>query len=343
MKTVSIIAILLAIIYAIPCPLQSSEGIPLDGLSRPATFLIENDRIYILERASIYIYHLRNFKQIKKFGKAGEGPKEFKYDGRNGRPLSMCFHRGQLLVNSEFKISYFKPDGNYIKEHKVPVDRLLFPIAENYLGVGMLSTKDKRQYLGYSFHPKDFSSQRTLFISDFEMNNPRSLVLPISSFTYNPVYRNRIYLNGSSSDFKIDVYDRNGNKKYTITKNEPRIPIPKQFKTEALSFFQKSPQYKRAYEFIKKVMAVREHYPPIRDLQIRDGKIYVVTFKQKGDSWECIQLDLKGNETGRYFIRLNRLEHLSFYPLIYYVYQNKIYTLVEDEEDEIWKIYRQDL
>ncbi len=50
-------------------------------------------------------------------------------------------------------------------------------------------------------------------------------------------------------------------------------------------------------------------------------------------------MDLNGNEKGRIFLHLNRYEHLSFYPLLYSVYNKKIYSLVEDEEDEIWKIH----
>ena len=55
--------------------------------------------------------------------------------------------------------------------------------------------------------------------------------------------------------------------------------------------------------------------------------------------WECIKLDLKGNEIGRTFVKLNRVKHFSFYPLLYSVYKEKIYSLVEDEEDETWKIH----
>ena len=70
-----------------------------------------------------------------------------------------------------------------------------------------------------------------------------------------------------------------------------------------------------------------------------DDSIYVITFKRKGELWECIKMDLKGNEKGRTFIPLNVYEHLTFYPILYSVYKGKIYTLVEDEEDEIWKIH----
>ena len=59
----------------------------VEELSRPSMFLVEFERIYILEDATVYIYSLKNKNLIKKFGKAGEGPGEFKYNMGNGRPL----------------------------------------------------------------------------------------------------------------------------------------------------------------------------------------------------------------------------------------------------------------
>lgn len=336
-KLLFIFIVLILMLIKTLLPITS---VPLEKLSRPSMFIINNEKIYILEKATVFIYSFKDFKLIKEFGKAGEGPKEFRYDGRNGRPLSMVFYKNELMVNSEFKISYFDSYGNYKREEKVPVDRLLFPIKDKYLGIGMIPGENNRQYLGFTLHDKDFKSEKKIFLSKFEMNNPRKIVLPITSFTYNPVYKGNIYINASSERFNIKILNENGKKVRIIEKQYPPKKIPESFKTEALAFFKKSPQFKRAYEFIKKVLKIREYYPPIRDIQISDDFIYIITFKRKGDLWECIKMDLMGNEKGSAFIPLNQYEHLSFYPILYSVYKGKIYTLVEDEEDEIWKIHK---
>jgi hypothetical protein len=172
-----------------------------------------------------------------------------------------------------------------------------------------------------------------------EINNPNKFTLPITSFTYKPVYKGKIYVNSSSDDFRINVFNTEGKKEYTIEKKYPKIKIPARFRNDALAFFKTHPMFKSAYEFMKKILDIREYYPPIRDLQIVDDHIYVLTFKQKGDLWELIKLDLKGNEIGRTFIPLSEYEYFTWYPVFYSVYKGKIYTLVEDEDDEVWKVH----
>jgi hypothetical protein len=293
----------------------------------------------VLDRANVYVYSLEDHRLIKKFGKAGEGPTEFKYNETSGRPLSMCIYNKQIIVNSDYRLTYFDLDGNFIKVEKVPVDRLLFPLDGKLLGIGLLPGKDRQQYVGYTLHDKKFSTEKTVFFSDIEMNNPRKLTLPLTSFTYNPVYKNNFYISVSSNDFKINVYDSNGKKSYVIAKNYPKIKIPATFKDDTLDYFKNHIRFSRSYEFIKRILDIRDNFPPIRDLQIVDDFIYVLTFKRQAENWELIKMDLKGNEKGRIFITLNTYEPFSFYPILYSCYKGKIYTLVEDEDEETWKAH----
>ncbi len=339
MKKIAILILFAAGILSGPRLLFPDLIGTLDKLSRPSMFIIDQDRVYILEKTTVFIYTLKDLKLIKTFGKAGEGPKEFKYRESNGKPLSMCIHNKQLLVNSDFKRTYFDLDGNYIREEKVKVDKLVFPIADKSLGIGPIRTKDKRRVLGYTLHNQDYSSEKILQLTDFEMGNTRKLVLPVTSFTFNPVYKDRIYLNANSEEFKINIYDTQGKILKVIEKKEPRIKVPGSFRQEALDYLKRSPMFKRAYEFFKKILHIRDYFPPIRDLIITEDFIYVLTFKRQDELWECIKLNLDGNEKGRMFIRLGAYEPFSAYPILYSVYKEKIYSLVEDEEDEVWQVH----
>jgi hypothetical protein len=128
--------------------LYGTKPVTLSELSRPAIFIVKFDKAYILEKTTIYIHSLKDFKLIKKFGRAGEGPREFKTtDG--GKPMSMAFHQNELVVNSLNKFSYFTPDGEFIKEIKVTVDTLLYPIKDRYLGIGPTPTKKNQQVIGF--------------------------------------------------------------------------------------------------------------------------------------------------------------------------------------------------
>jgi len=319
----------------------SEEIASLEGITRPSMFLIKKGHIYILEKFRIYIYDLADFSLIKRFGKAGEGPEEFRYNAQQRRPLSMCIRGDKLLVNSPLKLTTFDLNGQYQGEKKVNLDRLLFPCNEKYIGVGpSRSSGSPKRFFSYTLHSEDFTDNQTLYVSDFEAGSPEKIYLPVSSFSYDPVYKDRIFIISDSRNFHIQVFSPAGKKLYTIKKEYPKIEIPDHFHTEALDFFRHNPGFKDNYEYFKKVVRIRDYYPPIRDLQVVDNTLFVLTFKRKGDLWECLQLDLRGHEKGRTFIRLNAYEPFTLYPILYSVYKNHIYTLIEDEDEEIWKIHR---
>jgi hypothetical protein len=316
----------------------AENPIDLDGISRPAMFLVKNNKIYILDQATVFIYSLKDGKLIKKFGKAGEGPQEFKMGG-GGRPLSMSFDKEMLMVNSLYRLSFFDLEGNFIREEKISVDNLLFPVKDKYVGIGPVPVENKSQFVGFTLFDQKFTSQKVVFVGDFEIGNTQKLLLPVTGFTYNPVYKDKIYINASSDEFKINVLNTSGVIEHTIRKMYPKQKIPAVFKEEALDFFKKHPVFKNEFDYIKQVLQIREYFPPIRDLQISEDAVYVITYQRKGELWECLKLDLQGNETGKIFIPLQQYEHVTFYPLLYSVCQSKIYTLVDDMENESWKVY----
>jgi hypothetical protein len=237
------------------------------------------------------------------------------------------------------KMSFFDKDGTYINEKKVSVDRLLFPINGKYLGIGPTPNDKNIQCLGFTIYDQKLNSPKVIFISDVEINNPNRFVLPMTSITYKPVHRGRIYVNSSSDDFQINIYDIRGEMVQAIRKQYPRIKIPEGFEKDALEYFENHPNFKRMIEYLKRILVFREYYPPIRDMQIVEDHIYVLTFRRKGPLWELIKLDLKGNEKGRAFIPLGEYEYFTWYPVFYSVYGGKVYTLVDDEEEEVWKIH----
>jgi hypothetical protein len=312
----------------------------LSELSRPAILIVQDEKVFVLEATTIFIYNLKDLKLIKKFGKAGEGPGEFMINPQEGRPMSMSLYKNNILVNSIAKMSYFDMEGNFKKERKVVADALLFPVKNKFIGIGPVSTEGSHQLLGFRLLEENLKDSKILHLSDFELGSGiQILLLPVVNFTYNPVYKDRIYINTSNSEFKIDVFNTNGDKLYTINKDYMKIATPKDYKDQCLDWFKSNPQFKRQVEFIKKILEVRKHFPSIRDLQIADDILHVITYKRKKKLWECILMDLKGKELGRKFIPLEEYIPLSFYPILYSSYKGNMYTLVENEEDENWEIH----
>ena len=201
-------------------PTDKEFPVPLENISQPSMFLVNYDRIYILENANIYIYSLKDFKLLKKFGKAGEGPREFKYSKSSQMPMFMSFYKNQLLVNSPMKLTYFDLDGNYKRELRVKtVGRILYPNDNTYIGLGSTPGKNNRFYMGATLFKNDFNVKKVVFLSNTELNNPRKITLPLlTKFFYKPTYKGKFYINASSDEFIINVYDKNGKQNHVINK-----------------------------------------------------------------------------------------------------------------------------
>lgn len=338
MKKMKIIFTLVCLFSSIL--IMAAEPVALEELGRPAILIVQDEKIFVLEGTTVFIYNLKDYKLITKFGRAGEGPGEFMINSNEGRPMSMSLYKNNILVNSIAKMSYFDMNGNFKKERKVTADALLFPVKNKFIAIGPVNNDTNQQYLGFRLMEENLNDSKILFLSKFDLGaGIRQLLLPVVNFTYNPVYKDKIYINTSTSEFKIDVFNTNGEKLYSIKKDIKNIPTPKDYKRQCLEWFKNHPQYKRRYEFVKNILKVRKHFPSIRDLTIADDILHVLTYRRKNKLWECILMDLKGKELTRKFIPLEEYVPLSFYPILYSSYKGNMYTLVENKDDENWEIH----
>ena len=321
--------------------LPAQKQYVLEGVTRPAMLLIRQDRIYILDQASVLIFDLHDGHLIRSFGKAGEGPGEFKYSKMEGLPLSMSIHKDRLVVNSSNRISYFDLDGGYLSEKNLGLDMLLFHLRDHFVGIGSVSADTEQvPRIGFRLVKPDYSPGKILYLSDQESDNARKLVMPIVRFSYNPVYEDKVYINTSLDEFLIESFDAEGNKSASIKKEYPKIPLDEAYKKKAHDFFKTNPRFRDAYDYIKTIISFREFFPPIRDMQMAEESLHVITYKRQGENlWEMISMNLQGKELAKTFVPLAEQEPLSFYPILYAVYKGTVYSLIEDEDEDGWALH----
>jgi hypothetical protein len=75
---------------------------------------------------------------------------------------------------------------------------------------------------------------------------------------------------------------------------------------------------------------------------VADDRIYVLTYKMKEGMTECIVMDLKGKEEKRVFVLAPELLGMDFYAK-YEIYKGEFYTLLENEDEEVWELHRMKL
>lgn len=331
----TIISLLLLLMIALPV---LSRVVILEGVVKPDMIVVKDSKIYLLEKTSIFIYSAKDFQLIKKFGREGEGPREF-MARPYGPPMSMSFVDGQLVVNSNNKLSYFDGDGIFFKERKAFANLVLFQVKDNFVAIGPSVDTEKRFRISYRLYSNDFKELKNLFHTNISVDAQNTLILPMSAIGHNPCYKDKVFIAASNTDFVIDVFDHTGKKIRRITKDFIKEKIPQKFKDDTHYWFKNESMYKQFYDGIKSFIKFKGYFPAIRDLLLADDTIYVITHKRKKDLWECILLDMTGREKKRVFIPLSRYIPFTYYPLLCSVENGVFYSLIEDEDEEAWQLH----
>lgn len=320
----------------------ANQVVPLPEVLKPAMMVVENGKLYILEKTTVYIYSLTDFKLLKRFGREGEGPGEF-MARPFGPPMTMSFSGGKLVVNSNNRLSYFTGDGEFLSERKAPPNLVFYQIKDMFVAVGPRRAEDGTFNINLRLVNNDYTENQVLYKTIVGVQFTEDILLPLEAFTYNPVYKENIFVAADSADFVIDSFDHTGKKLSRIRKNHKKIKVTEKFKQDTYRWFQTDPGFKRFYENIKQNIRFKEYYPAIRDIKVSDDTIHVITFKQRGGLWECVLLDLNGKEKKRLFIPLSRYIPFSFYALLYSAEKGNIYSLVENEDEETWELHLSDV
>jgi hypothetical protein len=308
---------------------------------KPQIMDMSSDKLFISEAPTIYIYSLKDFSLIKKFGKGGEGPREFKVNPF-GPPMIIYVYNGKLYVSSDTKLSTFSLDGQFISEKKVPPFRIFIPVKDKFVASGTAQGDDKKMYLNMGLYDKDLNLVKELYRSDMSVGPNFKWIFPNTDFTSLP-YRDRVYVVVGKSGFMIDVFDLQGKKLYTINKKYSPLKVPGNYKNRVLKWFKNNPNFKQYYEFFIQRLDFRDQFPPIRTMMVESDRIYVVTYKQKNDLSEVIITDLKGKELKRKYVPIVGIPGNLFEYPIFMIKNQQYFTLIENDDEEVWELHKVDL
>jgi hypothetical protein len=323
----------------------------LPELFKPAFIQVDGDDLFITEEArphfAVYVYSLKT-KEVKfKIGRVGQGPGEFP-----GWAVILQIKPDSILINAHAKNIWFTRDGKFIKEEIVTTCRHARPIKDNYIcwsqpsdpktgwGVRMIHLLNSK-----------YEKIKQIYKVQVDVAQLRSIeeakVFPIlRHYIENRIYDDKIFIADTRKGFFIDVFDSNGNRIYSIDKNDQveKIKTTEEFKTKRINAYKKG--YRRIYERIRpSIIQFYDYFPAMRSFWIDSGKIYVITYKKKDSKNELIILDLKGNILRRIFLPFKSLKdykHFMEYDANT-VHNGVLYELFENEETDIWELHKTDL
>jgi hypothetical protein len=301
----------------------------------PVKVRVDDNKLYISEKASVFIYSLDKFELLKKFGGEGEGPREFK------RYAFLYPLPEYLLVNSVGKISYFKKDGTFIKEVKAKGDAANFaPLGKYFVARGFRIATDAKEKINYktlNLYDSNLTKVREIFKHELDWQQGKGTKLFHLAFSYQ-AHGNRIYIAGHK-DFFIDVFDTEGKLLFTISQEYEKVKFTKDHKKQVLAYFKRTRPER--YQYWEQYGLFPDYFPAVNRILIRDQLLYVLTFKKQDNQYELFIFDLEGKRLEKIFVPLVDLRFMMPYP--FEIDKNKLYQMVENDKTEVIELHRFDL
>ncbi len=326
MKKVILILFLIFLVFSYLVYGEKLATLP--DLLKPGTIVIDEDRFYVTEQTTIFIYSLKDFKMMKKFGKAGEGPGEF---------LNFALavpHSDHLLINSLGKVSYYTKDGVFEKELKTGgglFNAQFLPLDEGFVGT-RVTQENEIIFITVNYFDSQLKKVKELYRMKSPVQRGGKIEVLERSMSYQ-TYDNKIFIVGKEG-FIIDVLDHTGKPLFSINQQYQKVKFTSEDEKKFRELIKL--QARQQYDLFKDRLAFPDYFPEILNFFIDDNKIYVATWKWENDKIEFFIFDMKGKVLKHLFIPFVFQNALQPYPAV--IKGGKLYQLIENDDEE-WELH----
>ncbi|MCP4155479.1 MAG: hypothetical protein GY757_47585 [bacterium] len=314
----------------------------LGEVLKPVTISVDSTQLYVTEGATVFIYSLKDYKFVKKFGRKGEGPKEFNV----GRlPIIIDVTGDDIFINSLGKVSYYSKDGIFKKEQKLSLQAFfLQPVGGPFLGRSQAFDNGK-VYNTINLYDSELKNKvKEVWRGDSGYKGQGKGVQLLGTEPNSQYQDNKIFLPGKGESI-VDVFDENMKKVLSIGMDTKRIKVSREFKDEAIKYLKKSPSTKDFYEAVYKPVSFPEYFPNCRTFFTLENKLYIMTYNREEDGEkvknEFYIYDMKGMLLKKKWISIKYQSYLEPYPIT--MKNGKLYQLVENLDEEEWDLYIEDM
>ncbi len=314
--------------------------IPLnDSIMKPNQIVVGDDHIYITEGTTISIFSIKDYKFISKFGKKGEGPGEIQGSRRGNVNLTLIPMGEKLYLFNRNKVMYFSKNGKFLSEKRIASGfvRSLLPVNDNYVGRSMIRGKNRSLKTAVNIFSKDLSKKKLFYGAEKNMERGSRFkhFIPDSIFILR-AHNGKVYIN-DTKELLIKVLDKAGKKTGEIKHEFKLSKVSEQTKTDIKNYYKTDPTFKAFFERIRNRIKVGKTYSAINDFFIDKDTIYVQTYNKTNKGVNFLIFNTSGKFIKETVVPLESINVLDFYP--YYIKNNTLYQIVENEDEEEWELH----
>jgi hypothetical protein len=313
----------------------------LSEIFNPGDMHVGKDYLYIVQEATVFIYSVDNYQLVNKFGKRGEGPREFILSDDNMVFLSV--QPSYLLVNSVKRIPYFSPEGEYLRERANASGQWMQPLGYNFVGMKRTYDPDGTRHRKLTLFNEKLELIKVVY-QEFDGIQPRLKIIEAVTWPSEiyRVYENKIFV--ADKEKTIYVYDEAGIKLYQIALPFERIKVDSAVRERYLKFYREEERYWRVrWERLKSWFRFPDQLPVIQQYLVKDDHIYILTYHESGDRNEILVLDLKGNLRCRILVPLKKGEWSIFNLYPFDIKNSRVFQLAENPDTEEQELHVFDL
>lgn len=328
-------SLVIGVLLVLSLAVSAEKLADLAEITRPTSLAMDDSQFYITDGHEIFIYSLKDYRFVTKFGKAGEGPQEFKV-GQGGNGFSIYPQTDQLVVNSLGKISFFTRDGKFIKEIATKSSNFPHyyqPIGDKFAGLDFNFGENQSITMAASLYDSQLKKIKTIHEQKFMQRG--AFEFPVSPPIFY-VVKDKIIMGGEQG-LVINIFNEKGEKLSTIQKEYKLLKVTDEYKKGVHEFFKTNPATKQFYEIIKNQLKFSEEFPAIQQFFVADQKIYVHTYLKENGRYEFLVFDFPGKLLKRLFLPLEYMDGLRPSPMT--IRHNKLFQLRENIDEEMWELH----
>lgn len=333
MKKSAVLILILLVVITVSMTLQG-KVITLPELLEPQSIQVDDSQLYIAEGASVSIYDLNTFELVKKFGKEGEGPQEFRILPQ--LPLIINVSTDQIIVNSLGKVSHFTKKGDFIREEKVKAGFVfnLLPLGEYLAGQG-LSQENNIRYRTINIYDRELNKLTEVCRTKDNFQGPGQGIDIVPTAFIHQTMGNRLLI-ANSKEFLIHIYDQNGKELSQISLDYELVKLTLEDRADIKEFIETDQSTKQFSELLKPIRYPKE-YPAVFTMFSTDQKLYVMTWRRENKQNEFFIFSRDGKLIKKSFLPLKYQN--AILPSPFAIKKSKFYQLVENEETEEWELH----
>jgi len=309
----------------------SARVLSLPGILQPELVRVDESQIYITEGPNVYIYTLGDLSFVNRFGKQGEGPREFKTGGQTLGWLWLDVRSDHIFVHSLGKLSYYTKKGEFIREQRIgfAYGPVMTPRDNRFVGIGFHS-EGKDRFWTTNIYDANMKKIKEIYryIRAFHPGQAIDLVaLKTPSFS---LYDNKIYVADTVKTGSISVFDLEGKPLYSLNPAYEKVKLTNKDEKKLRDAYNVGTR-KRFYQQYKNDFNFSGYFPAMRFLTVTDEKIYIMTYKREAEKTQFLVLDLKGRLLRKLILPVKDME-LS-YRRSFEIKGGKFYHFVQLEDE----------